>query len=365
MTDVQRTRQAETKDRQRLSDPYQRVADQILLYSGNNSTAGDLATIGDAVILHGRAGFRIAKEMPAECRVLIDAEYYKTDRDDKSEGQLLPLASEESIRQQVAAGVACLLAPSRFPDDRSPDSLKRVLDAARDFIACAEQLAPTLPAFAPVVVKYDELADRRWVKLLSDAGIPVALVFAAFMDPLSDVDRLRGAIDLVQATDKVMILRCDLSAVGLMAAGASVGAMGASSSVRHLWLPSKRPKRRKEPVLALFLPAGAAWVNEVFLRQAQAHPELDDLFGCSCVVCGPGGDLRNLFETGATRDLLDRHSISAAVRLGRSVVASEAPLNRWKHVCENASETFARFDALKVAGPGEPQMLQAWRKALD
>lgn len=365
MAEIVRARELASQTRERVGDPYQGVADQILLYAGNNSTAGELATLGDAVILHGRAGFRIARELPPDCRVLIDAEYYKSDRDEKSTGQLVPFSPEESISQQVAAGVACLLAPSRFPDDRSSDALRRVLEVAGEFIDAAKRLAPTVPAFAPVVIRFDELADRRWVSLLNDAGIPVALVFAAFMDPLADLERLRGAIDLVQSTDRVMILRCDLSAVGLMAAGATVGAMGASSSVRHLWLPSKRRGRRKEPILALFVPAAAAWINELFLRQAQVHPDLEDLFGCSCEVCGPGGDIRNLFATGSTREMMDRHSISAAVRLGRSVTASKSPIDRWKQICESASETYTRFDALKVTGPVEPAMLQAWRKALS
>ena len=353
---------AATRSPRLKDDPYRAIADQVLLYAGNNATAPALAPLSDAVILHGQAGFRLARELQGRSRFLIDSEYYKSDRDDDS-GQLLPLTAEESVSQQIAAGVACLLAPSRFSADRSPRAMRRALDDCIEFITTARRTAPDTPAFAPLVIRFDELKSRAWVQLIAEANVPIALIFAAFMDPLGVEEQLRGAIELVQATERIMVLRCDLSVAGLMAFGAMTGAIGSSSSARHLWLPSKK-KKGKEPVTPMFLPSTAAWMNELFIRQAQAEPSLGDIFGCSCDVCGHGGDVRNLFATNAPREMLDQHSISAAVRLAQSVSRSQTPRDRWKQICDRAAEIYGRLAALGVP-VNAPPMLEAWRRVLS
>jgi len=70
---------------------------------------------------------------------------------------------------------------------------------------------------------------------LRAAGMPVALVLEHPKDPLS-VDRvLRGTVAVLRAGITMLMLRCDPSAVGLLANGALAAAYGTRTSIRHLY----------------------------------------------------------------------------------------------------------------------------------
>ena len=75
---------------------------------------------------------------------------------------------------------------------------------------------------------------------LQAAGMPVALVLEHRKDPLS-VDRiLRGTVAVLRAGITMLMLRCDLSALGLLANGALAAAYGTRTSIRHLYPVSRR-----------------------------------------------------------------------------------------------------------------------------
>jgi hypothetical protein len=290
-----------------LDECYLSMRGMIFVHAGKNQRAAELAVYGDGVVLHGAAGFRAGRELPSGTITLIDREQYLDDRASQGTIEMFPETAGEAVEQQLRMGAACLLAPSRFPADRTDRSIRAELAAGQEFVEVSRALAPDKPVFVPVVVRFDELADRRWIQPVLDSRIPIATIFAGHNDPLASAEQLRGAVDLVQAAEAALVLRCDLSAAGLMAHGAGSGAIGASSSVRHLWLPSRSSNKssNKGPRRSMFVPSLANWMKSQFIRQAQADPDLDDVFHCDCAVCGPDGDVRRL--SNADTDLQDRH----------------------------------------------------------
>ena len=155
-----------------------------------------------------------------------------------------------------------------------------------------------------------------------------------------------------------------MSIAGLMALGAWVSALGASSGVRHLYLPSKRGKST-ETSGYIFIPAVANWMKRTFALQAIADPDLDEIFGCECIVCGPGGDLRLLLVEGIDPELVDRHSVAAAVKLAHKVIDDKrSPIDAWTTVCDTANANYGELKRLGVSGPTAPPVLSAWLELL-
>lgn len=67
---------------------------------------------------------------------------------------------------------------------------------------------------------------------LRDTDVPVALVLEHRNDPLRVTRILHGVVALLQANITLIMLRCDVSALGLIANGALAAAYGSKSSIR-------------------------------------------------------------------------------------------------------------------------------------
>lgn len=336
---------------------------KVFAYIGDNSKGPDFAQHADGVVFRGAAGFKEARECASGIFRIVDSELYVNDRDSRAASPLVERSPSESVYSQMGAGARCLLAPARFPTDRSGKSISAILNQGQEFVDAAQRLAPSLPVFVPVVIRYDELVDGRWVRPIAASGLPIATVFAGFGDPLSTPAALEGAINIIEAAEVAFAIRGDISVVGLMTLKAIAGAIGTSSAVRHLWLPSRSlSRKRRQGDRSIFVPAAANWMKLSFVRQAQADPRLDDLFSCNCKVCGPNGDVRNL---GASdEDVQDRHSIDAAYRLARQVLGAAHPVSRWQEVCLMAEDTYAELKRRGVSGPTMPESLRSWHRLL-
>lgn len=344
-------------------DPTQGLKGKVFAYIGDNSKGSAFAQHADGAVFRGAAGFKEARECADGIFRIVDSELYVNDRDNRAGSPLMAMSASESVHSQLGAGARCLFAPSRFPTDRSGKSISAILNQGQEFVDAAQRLAPSLPVFVPIVVRFDELMDSRWVRPIAASGLPIATVFAGFGDPLSSPAALEGAINVIEAAEVAFAIRGDTSVVGLMTLKAIAGAIGTSSAVRHLWLPSRRlGRKRKHPDRSIFVPAAANWMKLSFVRQALAEPRLDDLFSCHCRICGPNGDIRNLGTS--DDDVQDRHSIDAAYRLARQVLGAAHPVSRWQEVCLMAEDTYAELKARGISGPTMPESLRSWHRLL-
>ncbi len=351
---------------QRTGEPVDLLRSKVLLYLGDNRRAAEFIPLADGVIYRGRSGFSAARKA-AKPRpfAAVDPERYAHDRGPEP-NELVPLTAEEAVRAQLATGAALLIAPSRFPKQGDANAFRQMLEEGRAFIETAARIAPALPAFVTIVVRYDDVAKRVWIDELAAAELPVATVFAGFLDPLSTYEAIRGAIDLIAACPHTMLLRSDLSVGGLSAHGADGRAIGTSSTVRHLWLPSGGKSSSPSDFHAL-VPGLGAWEKGRVLAAAAAEPDFHDIFGCECATCGPDGDVRNLIAFERADDdrvaLFERHSAHSSVLLVKKILGADNPKQEWS---DHLDRWHANFAKLRAAGISltEPPMLTAWRRAI-
>ena len=345
----------------KLPSEYIGLRGKVLAYVGDNAAGGRFAQYADGLVFHGRAGFREAPRYAGRSLCVIDPALYKGDRGHGAGARLFSQSPTEAVQAQVHAGADCLLAPSRFPLERDAQTINALLMEGESFISAARLEAPPLPAFVPVVIRFDELADGRWDAPIRSSGLPIAPAFAGYGDPLATPPQLEGAIRVVAAAEISFVLRYDTSAIGLMALEATAGSIGTSSSARHLWLPT-RHSRTRSPSRSLFVPRFANWMKVEFIERSAADPDLDDLFRCDCPVCGPQGDVRRLVE--ADDEMQDDHSIASAVRLAHEVLEADDPTWAWRTVCQSAVDAYDELEWLGISGPAKSGALKAWLSVL-
>ena len=187
---------------------------KVFAYAGDNARGVHFAKHADGVVFRNRAGFTAARSCTPDATCIVDPEHYAKDRNDRAQISLIPETPTESVLAQVHAGAACLLSPARFPADRGGQGIKCLLNDGEAFIDAARDEAPSLPAFVVVVIRYDELADGRWIQPIRTSGLPIATVFAAYADPLAQPAALEGAIRVIEAAEAAFVLRCDMSVAG-------------------------------------------------------------------------------------------------------------------------------------------------------
>ena len=79
------------------------------------------------------------------------------------------------------------------------------------------------------------------IEELQAVGLPLALAFSDPNDPLGLRGAVSGFVELLNSVDDIVVLRCDLGAIGAVAHGASLGAFGTSTGVRHAVQPDQKP----------------------------------------------------------------------------------------------------------------------------
>ena len=336
------------------------LAGKVLAHVGNTELAARFAGLADGVVLRGSAGARTARRLSGSMFVVLDPERYVPDRRRDQQLELFTERPQDAVADQLAFGSSVLLAPSRFPLDRSPDSIRSLLAAGAEFVAEARSVAPRTPVFVPVVIRFDELADGRWVEPIRASGLPIATIFAAYHDPLADPRQLEGALRVIDAADCTFVLRCDLSVAGFLASGALAGAIGTSSAQRHLWLPRRPSKDPKEPSPSVFVPGVANWMKLAFVAQAEGADDLDEIFRCECSVCGPNGDVRRFALPDVDDDTRDTHSLASAVGLTRRIITADDPVAAWRALCRSALAAYDWLDQLGISGPSGSGALSAW-----
>ena len=103
---------------------------------------------------------------------------------------------------------------------------------------------------------------------LKAVGQPVAVALADTNDPLAHAQSVAGLVRLIREVPNLMLLRCDLGALGAVAAGARTATIGTSTTVRHVVPLGKRGggvPRDQTP--SLFIPSLLAFKLGSFLEQ--------------------------------------------------------------------------------------------------
>jgi hypothetical protein len=268
---------------------------------------------------------------------------------------------DEWLWRQQAAGVPVILTDTpRIPnDDRS--ALRKAL--AR----WASIDDPTL-----VVVPIEPWWLRNGLACLTEevraAGRPVALILLHPYNGLDAAGAVAGLLTLIHEVRPVpvVLLRCDISAVGAVAHGAFGGFVGWLPNTRHGPLPMRRPGRpgraENDDSPSVLVPALHDYVKPSKLPALSRNPN-PDMLRCGDPVCR-GGSLLEIAELceddpQAGRLLAGRHNMASTEQIARRIFAAADPRVAWQEACGKGAEAAAELIGDGISLP-RSRWLRQW-----
>jgi hypothetical protein len=190
--------------------------------------------------------------------------------------------------------------------------------------------------------------------------VPVALVLEHRDDPLGAHRILRGVVELLRDGVTMLMLRCDVSALGLIAHGAVAAAYGSRTSIRHLYPVANGGGGNGTARESAFWPTGTALHYRDLLYDAVSASPHDPSWRCWCRICH--GQRLDHLSTSLIEEV--RQHNSASLLDLRAELAGIQPANRpqwWTHRCRDAELAHAAVGAGPVA-LACPQSLIWWQR---
>lgn len=204
---------------------------------------------------------------------------------------------------------------------------------------------------------------RLLIQELRDTDVPVALVLEHRGDPLAVARILGGVLAILDAGVTMMMLRCDVSALGLVARGALAAAYGSKTSIRHLYPTSDSGGGggRGNPQESAFWPAGTALhYRDLLYDVVTASPD-DPCWQCACGTCA-GARLDRLGM--ASVEEVRQHNSASLLDLRDEMAGLTAPDRRswWVRRCRDAELAHMAVSTGYVALQC-PKALALWQMA--
>ncbi len=200
---------------------------------------------------------------------------------------------------------------------------------------------------------------RLLLSEVTDNPTPLALVIEHGADPFSARRILAGVLDLLATGVPVIPLRCDISALGLLAHGAVATAFGSQSSLRHLY-PVRNGGRGgggKRPESAVW-PAGVALHYSDLLHDVVSASPSDPRWRCGCPVCN--GDRLDRLSTALLGEVR-AHNTASVLQL-RAALTAQAPDSRprlWRSWAQ-ASQTEHESVSTEAVTLDTPKAMINW-----
>ncbi|WP_367127420.1 hypothetical protein [Saccharothrix sp. HUAS TT1] len=343
------------------TDLEHRLRDTLLIHT--EAARWDLAIErsdrdGGGIVFHGHPGLTSAEHVLARTAyrrpILLDAGAYA--------GEKRKFASEPFddnwTGRQRRLGLPAVLPDAGYVAEDDELGLVSVLARVQD--AGGNTVAPLA-------------LHRSWLKPdhglpallghVADAGVPIAVALEHAYDPLSVRYVLEGLVDLLGVGVPVIVLRCDVSAIGALCFGALAAAVGTKTSLRHLY-----------PMTAGGGGGGAtaspaALVRELlsYLRlsridQGVAADSDNSLWQCGCEVCG-GQDLSWINSTSRPEQLAYLHSVEVLYDIRRDLfeaaTTAEERRRTWIAQCDAAVFRHLEIDTESFA-PTPQKVLGNW-----
>lgn len=188
----------------------------------------------------------------------------------------------------------------------------------------------SLPArtIVPLAIPHQLLREDAptLLALVNDQDKPVALILEHENDPFGTAGVVAGLVHVLHGAQvPVLLLRTDTSALGAISHGAAVGAVGAHSSLRHVF-PIKDATGGHPEHLAFVVPELLTYVlGDRFLKAYLAHPGLP-AWQCGCWFCY-GRALTWIPAHSQPKARAFQHSIAAIADLGVQLRANLTRLN--------------------------------------
>jgi hypothetical protein len=334
------------------------IAPGIYPYLGGSIDAGRLRSVVTAcqgAVVPGKNGAKLAAKTPG---VLVDPAAYAPQPKADSE----PLFDyDEWLMRQRAAGVPLILTDTPRIQNGDRSSLQKALQRW----ALIDE--PTL-----VVLPIEPWWLRAGLSWLSEevraAGRPVAIVLLHQYNGLDTGGAVAGLLTFIAAVEPlpVVLLRCDVSAIGAVAHRAFAGFVGWSANARHGPLPIRQPGRagagERDESPSVFVPALNGYFKASRLPALARNRRLEVL-RCDDPVCG-GESLLRIAERSevdlrAGRMLACQHSLASTEQLAHRVFSAAEPRDAWWETCRAGAKLSASLAESGVSLP-LPRWLRQW-----
>ena len=147
---------------------------------------------------------------------------------------------------------------------------------------------------APLPLHLSWLNPKKNLARLTDhvqtAGVPIALALEHEKDPLSARYAIDGLISVLELPIPVIMLCCDVSAIGALCFGATAAAVGTTTGLRHIY-PMPKPDASgggfggtPKPAAVVRGCLAYAWLDKI--DQAVQADRDNILWTCNCRFCG-------------------------------------------------------------------------------
>jgi hypothetical protein len=337
-------------------------------YLGGSVTAAKLREVvseyGYAAV-PGLTGIRLARMITS---VVVDPAKYKPER--ATPNDAAPVVEQlfgydEWVARQQHAGVPVILTDSPRIRARDRAALRSALSRWKG----AEQATLVVLPLDPWWLKNGLSCLAGEVRA---ACRPVAIVLMDAYNGLDSASTVSGLITLISLVGDipVVMLRCDVSAVGAVAYGAFAGFVGESASTRHGPVPMPAPKRgeeadeddRPDQAPAVFVPSLHDYVKASRLPVISRRED-DGILRCGDAVCNGRSLLRitRLAETDlvAARSEAYQHNMASLEHVARNVLGASEPRDAWWEYCKSGAEVAASLIGRGVSLPTS-RWLRQW-----
>jgi hypothetical protein len=328
------------------------ISPGIFPYLGGDTEIGllrSIVSVCGGAIAPGKNGAKLATQVPG---TLIDpAAYFPAKKDEL--GGLFDY--DDWLIRQREAGVPLILTDTPRIRNKDRSALRKAL-ARWDWID-----EPTLVVL-PIEAWWLRDGLAGLIEEVKAAGRPVAVVLLHHYNGLDITRAVTGLLEFISGVDPVpvVLLRCDISAIGAVAHQALAGFVGWSGNTRHGPLPIRRSEdddeRDQSP--SVLVPALHDY-SKASALPAFAHVRRLDVLRCDDFICR-GTSLLRIAELAednlrAGRLLAGRHNVASTEQLARHVFSAAEPRDAWWEACQAGAQMIA-----SLAGSGVSVAVRPW-----
>jgi hypothetical protein len=311
-----------------------------------------LDRIGRAV-LRGRQGYALGRWLRNhgfEGRLWLDLARYEPER---ARSQDHTLFGDERLNRQRDLEVDEVLSPGQLI--RTSSRLRSAVESESRWLDRVGGGRIVLALGRELVADHTPFVAAR----LAAAPYPLAITLEDTDYPFDRAGVVAGMADLIDAVDDLYLLRTDLGALGAVAAGAGLGAVGTAPGVRRV------KRRRQERTRGGPGPAPSVFVEDLLCFRLGTY--LDEWPGDATVRCRrpccDGKPLRRFTGFHLAEDVLI-HNLHAVAAVADHVLdrAPEERLAAFGELCRSAIEAHGSWAVLARRPLRVKPHLTAWER---
>jgi hypothetical protein len=292
-------------------------------------------------VVPGRVGACLA--MKSRGPVLVDPVAYgqRPSALDSAQSGLWPY--DEWLERQRAAGVPALLTDT-------PRIAREDRPALRKALGRWDDVGDSALVVLPIEAWWLRAGQPWLTEEIRAAGRSVALVLMDAYNALDKPQAVAGILSVIaDAGVPVVLLRCDISAIGAVAHGAYAGFAGMSTSLRHGALPMRNTSALGEADGDRDMSPSLLVPSLHDYHKAGKLPAIanvrQDLLRCSCSSCQGSSllDITRMCEVSISRgrEAAAWHNVAVHDDLACQVLRSQRPQDAWWELCKDGADATA------------------------